>query len=64
MFAYQAFAGLTYRLSDNCSLGVMYRFFGTQEQEWDVDWWSGPGFDVAVEAIRIHSVSLVFNLSF
>ena len=64
VFAYQAFAGLTYRFSDNCSLGVMYRFFGTQDQEWDVDWWSGPGFDVGVESIRVHAISLVFSMHF
>ena len=64
VFAYQAFAGITYRFSDSFSVGVMYRFFGTQDQEWDVEWWNGADFDVGVDAIRVHAVSLVFNLTF
>jgi len=64
VFAYQAFAGLRYNLGGNCSLGVMYRYFATAAQKWDVDWWSGPGFDVGVDRIGIHSVSLVFSASF
>jgi opacity protein-like surface antigen len=64
VLAYQAFAGLRFRLSDNASLGVMYRYFATQEQKWDVDWWSGPGFIVGVDKIQVHCVSLVFSVKF
>ena len=64
VFAWQVFAGLRYRLADNCSLGVMYRYFATEDQHWDVDWWSDPDFDVGVDAIQVHSVSLVFSASF
>jgi len=64
VWAWQAFAGLRYQFSDNCSLGVMYRYFATDDQKWDVDWWSGPGFDVGVDGIGVHSVSLVFSASF
>ena len=64
VWAWQAFAGLRYLFSDNCSLGVMYRYFATDDQNWDVDWWSGPGFDVGVKGIGVHAVSLVFNMSF
>ena len=64
VFAYQAFAGIKYRFGDNCSLGVMYRYFATGEQNWKVDWWNGPDFKVGVDSIHAHSVSLVFSASF
>jgi opacity protein-like surface antigen len=64
VFCYQAFGGIRYQFDPNCSLGVMYRYFATQAQEWDVEWWNGPDFKVGVDAIGVHCVSLVFNVSF
>lgn len=62
--ALQAFAGLRYEFNDNLSLGVVYRFLVTDRQEWDIDWWSGPDFDVAVDSIRTHSICLVLTAKF
>jgi opacity protein-like surface antigen len=64
VLSYQFFAGLKYRLSNNASLGVMYRYVGTAEQKWDVDWWNSPDFTIGVDAVRMHVISLVFSASF
>jgi opacity protein-like surface antigen len=64
VWAYQAFAGLKYRFNDNFTLGVMYRYFGTQDQKWDVEWWYGDDFEVGVKGLGVHSVSLVLSASF
>jgi len=64
VFAYQAFGGIKYRFNDNCSVGVMYRYFGTGAQKWNVDWWSGGDFTIGVDRIGVHCVSLVFSASF
>jgi len=63
-FAYQAFGGLRYLFNDNCSVGVVYRYFATEEQEWKVDWWNGADFKVGADSINVQSVCLVFSLSF
>lgn len=64
VLTYQLFAGVKYRLSDNSSLGIMYRYVSTAEQNWNVDWWTGTNFDVGVNAIHMHYISLVFSASF
>ena len=62
--AFQAFGGLRYSFSEKCSLGVVYRYLFTDRQHWDVDWWTGPDFDIEVDSIRMHSICLVFSLAF
>ena len=64
VLAYQAFAGLRYRFSDTCSMGVMYRYFTTGDQKWDIDWWTGSDFELGVDRVGVHSISLVFSLNF
>ncbi len=34
-FAYQAFAGINYRVSDNFDIGVIYKFMGSSDLEFD-----------------------------
>jgi opacity protein-like surface antigen len=64
VLAYQAFAGLRYRVADNWNIGLMYRYQVAQDLNWDVDWWSGADFDVGVESIRTHCVCLLFSANF
>lgn len=35
-FAYQAQAGLKYQLTDNATLGLAYKFYGTTDQDYDL----------------------------
>jgi opacity protein-like surface antigen len=60
----QAYAGLNYRLTPHGRLGVMYRFLYTEGQDWDVEWWNGYDFHVAVDPIQIHSFCLVLSWTF
>jgi len=64
VLAWQGFAGVEYRLSDNTRLGLEYRYLSTNPQHWDVDWWTGADFEVGVDNIRIHTICLVFSGSF
>ena len=64
MWAFQAFGGLRYRVAENVSLGLEYRFLLTDPQRWDVDWWNGQDFTVGVDSLRMHSVCLVFTAKF
>ena len=62
--AIQAFAGVRYQFHPQWSLGVVYRFLATAEQKWDVEWWDGRSFNLAVDSICIQSVCLVVTGSF
>jgi len=62
--ALQAFAGLRYKISRNLSLGVDYRFLVTDDQRWNVKWWTGSHFTIAVDSVAIQSVALVFSVGF
>ncbi len=62
--AAQAFAGLRYDFNERCGIGLIYRFLATAEQEWDVDWWTGPDFRVGVDSVRMHSICLAFTAKF
>jgi opacity protein-like surface antigen len=62
--ALQAFAGVRYQFHPQWSLGVVYRFLATAEQKWDVEWWDGRSFNLAVNSICIQSVCLVVTWSY
>lgn len=62
--ALQALAGLRYQISENLSLGVDYRFLVTDDQKWNVEWWTGDRFTVGVNSVAIHSIAFVFSVSF
>jgi len=64
VWAFQALGGLRYRVSENVSLGLEYRFLLTEPQRWDVEWWNGQDFTVGVDSLRMHSVCLVFTAKF
>ncbi len=62
--AFQAFAGLRYRMSDKFNLGLEYRYLLTDKQHWDVDWHYGGSFGITVDSIQMHSICLVFSGEF
>ncbi len=71
-WAAQAFAGIRYDLSDRMSVGLLYRFLATASQEWTFteQYWSDPWtyrsvrYDVEVDSIQNHSISLLFSWQF
>jgi opacity protein-like surface antigen len=58
---FQAFGGLRYRFDNDWSLGVVYRYLATDRQHFDVDWWNGHDFDLAVDGVQMHSICLLFS---
>jgi len=58
VLAWQAFAGLRYRLSTHWSLGVTYRYLATDNQDWDVSWNYGSHTEIGVDSVQTHSVCL------
>jgi len=64
VFGFQIFAGLNYRLSPSSHIGVMYRFLYTDNQDWNVEWWTGYRLHVAADSIQVHSICLVLSHRF
>jgi opacity protein-like surface antigen len=61
VFAWQAFAGLRYRLNDNMSIGAGYKFFSASSASWDVRDTAG---DIKTGTARVHSAGVDFNITF
>jgi len=64
-FAWQVYGGLRYRISDRCSVGVLYRYpdlpsSGESEFEWNSD----LGQTTRVTGTRTQSVSVSFGMKF
>ena|SRR5687767_13562550 len=59
VFAWQAQAGLHYRISDNMSAGITYKYLGIGNPEFDIE-------DASVELDEAHNHSILasFNWSF
>jgi OOP family OmpA-OmpF porin len=60
VFAYQAFGGLRYAISDNMGLGVEYHYFCTTGPQWGTD----GGGDIALSGARSHAITLAFDFHF
>jgi len=61
VFAWQAFAGLRYTLNERMGVAVEYRYFWSDDAEFDADWGYGRlGFG----SITTHVISLAFNFQF
>jgi len=57
VFAWQAFAGLRFRLARNLSLGVGYQYFATEDPTFSYPNIFTPGnFDVGFRGVQTHSV--------
>ncbi len=61
VFAWQAFAGLRYRFSQNMSIGAGYKFFAARSAGWD---FGGPADSIRTGEARIHSFLGEFNFKF
>jgi opacity protein-like surface antigen len=61
VFAWQVFAGLKYELNENLSVGLMYKYFWSDDGEWDVE---DTAQDIQFEGTRTHSISAVVSYRF
>jgi opacity protein-like surface antigen len=60
VFAWQARAGLRFRLNSQMSLGVGYKYFATE----DFSFGYSSAFPIAFDGIRAHSVMFIFEMQF
>lgn len=54
-FAYQAFAGINYRVSDDMDIGIIYKYFGTTDLDFDL---------FETDGLGAHMVGLNFEYRF
>ena len=59
LFAWQGLAGLSYKVSDTTSVGLAYKYLGTESSTYHV-----AGFRWHLSEVHNHSVNLVFNWQF
>jgi len=59
VFAWQAFAGLHYRINDNMTAGITYKYLGVDGPEFDIQRTS-----IEFETIHNHAILASFNWSF
>ncbi|HTL54749.1 MAG TPA: OmpW family outer membrane protein [Candidatus Limnocylindrales bacterium] len=65
VFAYQAFAGLRYRLNEKMGLSLEYRYFATDSPHWHADVSFGTASDtLSFGGSHTHSISLAFDFRF
>jgi opacity protein-like surface antigen len=67
VFAYQAEAGLKYKLSENASVGVAYDFLGTTDPSWNLNQPIGlttTSFHIKEKGFYTHSITLSFTWDF
>lgn len=65
VFAWQAFAGLRYRLNDRMGLAIEYRFFWADSPSWNAEFISNTPTDrLSFGETRAHSISLAFDFHF
>jgi opacity protein-like surface antigen len=61
VFAWQAFAGVRYKINDRISLGASYKYYWADSASFDVDYTSG---DIKIGETQVHSVLVDFNFKF
>lgn len=59
VFGWQGTAGVRYRLNDNMSLGLGYKYLGTASTDFNV-----YGIRTELDTLHNHSVGVVFNMKF
>jgi opacity protein-like surface antigen len=64
VFAYQAFAGLRYRLNEQMDLGLQYKYFYSDSASWDVDVYFYSNDRIKFDSIHSHLVAFTFTLRF
>jgi OmpA-OmpF porin, OOP family len=64
-FAWQAFAGLEYKLNEQMSLAIEYHYVWTDAPSWESDFYYGNHNDsISFGQIESHSLSLAFRFRF
>jgi len=61
VFAWQAFAGVRWKLNDQMAIGAVYKYFEADSSSWDVD---GTSTDIRFGKIRSHAFSASFSMDF
>jgi opacity protein-like surface antigen len=67
VFAYQAEAGFTYKLSQSASFGIAYDFLGTTDPSWDLSQTIGAStasYHLKEKGFYTHSITLSFTWDF
>jgi opacity protein-like surface antigen len=65
VFAWQAFAGLRYRLNERMGLGIEYRYFQAESPSWEADFTVGTASNtVKFGRTQTHAFSVVFDFRF
>ena len=62
VYAYQAFAGLNFKISRNISLGLGYKYFATGDPTFSYP--PGPNLNISFKGVRTHSVLFTFQCNF
>jgi opacity protein-like surface antigen len=60
-FAWQAFAGLRFKLNDKMSVGASYKYYRTDPASWD---FAGFTDGIQIGRSEVHSFMLEFNMKF
>lgn len=61
VFAWQAYGGVRYKLNDNMSVGIVYKYFGAGSPTWDV---RSTSQEIRFGNAHVHSISASFLMSF
>ena len=61
VFAWQAYGGVRYKLNDNMSVGVIYKYLYADSTNWDVD---GTSQDMRFGETSMHTISGSFSMDF
>jgi opacity protein-like surface antigen len=61
VFAWQVYAGLRYRINENMSAGIIYKYFEAEGPDWEVH---GTTQDIRFGRSRTHSISGSFLMEF
>ena len=62
VYAYQAFAGLNFKLSQAISVGIGYKYFGTGDPTFSYP--PGPNLNISFKGVRTHSIMFTFQAKF
>ena len=65
VFAYQAFGGLRFRLNERMGLSLEYRYFATEDPEWEAEFNHGASSDkLRFGGASTHALSVMFDYKF
>jgi opacity protein-like surface antigen len=64
VFAYQAFAGLRYKINERMGLSVEYHYLAADGAEWRADTFNTPSDTMKFGHTQTHSLSLAFDFKF